>query len=150
MMDSADGHGHGMGMGMGGKAKSENTCPILMKAENKAQYAVNHADEIGLSADQVQAIRAIQMDIEKLEIRQAADMKIGMLDLQTKLDQDPVDAAAVGAMIDQMSASFAQSAKTSLDTYMKLNAVLTPDQAAKLKVSRQEIKQEMKQDKHSH
>ncbi len=119
-------HGGGCSSGKGG-------CPITAKFTKKAELILGHQTELSLSAEQVSAIEALQLDVEKLSARQEADMKIWMLDLDSQMRKEKIDTEAVNAMIDQGSAGMAQGAKAVVEAYAKLKGQLSAQQMQELK-----------------
>ena len=121
----AKGHGRGM--------SSQNQCPIAGKLMKQAHLYLENKKELGLTDDQVKTIKDIKLQSEKDSARQGADMKIFMLDLKSKLHEDKVDVEGTDAIIDKNFSAFATAAKSNVDAYAKLKAVLTPEQNTKLK-----------------
>src|SRR3989338_10203110 len=113
--------------------KECSQCPIAGKLMKKAHFYLENAQEIGLSDDQIAQIKAIKIDAKKAAIRQGADMEIFELDIKEKMSAPAVDVEGLNAMIDQVSADMASSAKTSVASYAKLKAVLSADQVKKAK-----------------
>lgn len=108
-------------------------CPVTAKFFKKASFFLDNKDEIGLSEDQVKAIRALWGEVKRSSIRAKADMEVWTLDLMDKLSEPTVDTVAVGAMIDQGMAGFSSGAKATVDKYVQLKAVLSEAQMAKAK-----------------
>jgi len=130
---------HSMDGQYGGKGcsckmdKGQYQCPIAKKAMMKAQFLLENKVEIGLADDQIKNIKDIKLQMEKDSIRQGADMKMFMLDLESRLMEDKVDVEGVDAMIDKGFTSAAASAKSNLAAYAQLKGLLTADQVAKMK-----------------
>lgn len=123
----------GCGKSGGSCGNKEYQCPIVAKLMKKAHFFLENQKEIGLSEDQVQAIKAIKIEAKKSYIRQEAEMKIFEMDLDQKLSEPKVDVEALNAMMDSASAGFAQGGKATVASYAKLKAVLKDDQMAKAK-----------------
>ena len=115
------------------KEGGESGCPVTNKFFKKAKFFLGNAEEIGLSDKQVQDIKALKAEVKKIGIRQMADMQLTMLDFESLLGQDPVDQAAIGALIDKGAASMTQGAKAVVKAYADLKAVLSAEQMAKAK-----------------
>ena len=115
------------------KGGDDTKCPIVGKLMKKAGFFLENQKEIGLSEDQVTQIKAIKMEAKRGYIRAGADMEIFELDLKEKLSDPVLDTDSVNAMIDQASAGMASGAKASIASYVKLKAVLSPEQMAKAK-----------------
>lgn len=108
-------------------------CPIIGKFMKKAHFFLSHADEIGLSDDQVKQIKAMKTEMQKTSIRQAAEMQVFMLDIEAKLHEDTVDVEGINAMMDKGGAGMTEGGKAAVLAYAKLKAVPTPAQYAKAK-----------------
>lgn len=117
----------------GGHGEEEYPCPIINKIMKKAHFLLENWEEIGLSPEQVDTIKALKLQAKKSMIRGGADMEIMMLDMKSKLSEDVLDVEGLNAMIDEGMAQMTQSAKAGVDTYAKLKAVLTPEQVEKAK-----------------
>ena len=113
--------------------EKENTCPITSKLMKKAHFYLEHQKDLGLTEDQVAVIKDLKLETKKTSIRQSAEMQIFSLDVQHKMAQTEVDVDGISAMIDQMSAAMTASAKEILNSFVKLKAVLTPEQTARAK-----------------
>ena len=113
--------------------QSENQCPIVAKVLKKSHALLEHKSDLALTDDQVKSIKEITLQSEKDSATQGAEMKIFMLELQSKLHEDKVDVDGVKALIDKNFPSFAASAKTNVESYAKLQNVLTPEQIQKAK-----------------
>jgi Spy/CpxP family protein refolding chaperone len=113
--------------------KGQSQCPIANKFMMKAHFLLENKGDIGLTDDQVKTIKDLQLQMEKDSIRQGADMKTFMLDLDSKLAEDKVNVEGTSALIDKSSAAAIASAKSNLDAYAKLKGLLTPDQVTKMK-----------------
>src|SRR5439155_47780 len=94
---------------------------------------------IGLTDDQVKAIKDLKLQMEKDSIRQSADMQTFMLDLQSKLGEDKVDVEGSNALIDKGFASASASAKSNLEAYAKLKGLLAPEQITKIKTLHEQM-----------
>ena len=116
-----------------GDCGGEGGCPIMAAFKKKSHFFLENAQEIGLSDEQVTAIKAMKTQVKKWEIQQMAGMQIGMMDMEEKLHANPVDVEGLNAMIDQGMADMGKGAKELVATYAKLKAVLTPEQMTKAK-----------------
>lgn len=121
------------GMCAKGGEEGSHSCPIMGKLMKKAHFLLDNSDAIGLSADQVTAIKGIKMQAKKSAIQQEAGMKIFMLDMESKLGEETLDVAGISAMIDKGSSEMASGGKQTVQLYAQLKAVLTPEQLAKAK-----------------
>jgi hypothetical protein len=121
----AGGHDHGK--------DDLSKCPINSKTLEKAKFFLAHAEEIGLSEEQVQSIKAIKAEAKKAKIRQTAEMEIFHMDIMAKLSEPKLDVEGLNKMLDDAAAGMTAGGKASIATYAKLKAVLSEQQAAKAK-----------------
>ena len=129
-----------------GCSQCENQCPIANKFMMKAHFLLENKSEIGLTDDQVKAIKELKLKAEKDSIMQAADMKTFMLDLQSKLSEDKVDVEGTNALIDKGFSSASVAAKSNLTAYAKLKSLLTPDQVTKMKALHEKMEKREKEE----
>jgi Spy/CpxP family protein refolding chaperone len=127
--------------------KGESQCPIANKFTMKAHFLLEHKADLGLTDDQVNAIKNLKLQMEKDGIRQCADMKTFKLDLESKLMEDKVDVEGASALIDKSSATAAAASKSNLASYAQLKSLLTPDQITKMKEIHEEMKNNEKEEK---
>lgn len=134
--------GHGKGdCGKGGCGKrgasgdcgKKSGCPIAAKFCMKACWLMAHKDELGLTEEQVAKVETLQFEMKKNAIRGAAEMKIGMMELEKKLSQDPLNVEEIESMIDSGMAGMATGAKANIKAYADLKSVLTEEQKATAK-----------------
>lgn len=128
--------------------KEKSPCPIANKFMMKTRFLLELKTDIGLTEDQVKAIKDLKLQVEKDSIRQNADMKTFMLDLHSKLVEDTVDVKETSYLIDKGFAAASTAAKLNLEAYAKLKSLLSSEQIAKMKElhARMEKKGEGKRD----
>ena len=102
----------------------------------KAHWMLENKTTLGLTDEQVNTIKALKMEMKKKQIRESAEMQIAMMDMKTKLKENPVDVEGLNKMIDQGMAAMTQSAKENVQAYSKLKAMISDDQWKKLKESK--------------
>jgi hypothetical protein len=117
----------------GERSCGKESCPITSKLTKKACFLLSHAEEIGLSDEQVQKIKSIKMEAKKQHILAKAQMKIGIIDMKAKLHEDELDVDGLNAMVDQFAAGFAASTKKAIQSYAELKGLLSDEQKAKAK-----------------
>jgi len=118
-------------MGPGGsdeKGGGMQKCPVMSKLMKKTQFFMENQKELGLTDEQMKAIKDLKLAQEKESIRMMGEKQIFMLDIKSKLSEDKVDTAAIGAMIDQHTAAMAKAMKDSVAAYAQLKAIPTEDQ----------------------
>ena len=131
---SAYAHEHSMGsFNHGMTSHTQSQCPVADKFMKKAHLLLENKTELGLTDDQVKAIKELKLQAEKDGIRQNADKEIFMLDLKSKLEEDKVDVEGANALVDKGFASAATATKSNVEAYTKLKASLTPEQLKKMK-----------------
>lgn len=94
--------------------------------------ALQHGDQLGLSAEQVQRLEALRSDFRKEAIRRSADVQIAELELRELLRQDPVDLVKVEAALRKLEGLRTELRLTRLKAIEQGKAVLTPEQRQKL------------------
>lgn len=109
------------------------SCPIASAVAKKAHMMLCNKEDLGLSAEQVETIKAIKLDTKKAAVKMDADMQIFMMDINARLSDENMDAEATKKMMDEQMSNMTASSKASVDAYAKLKAVLTPEQNAKCK-----------------
>ena len=110
-----------------------NQCPVAGKLEMKSHFLLEHKADLALTDDQVKTIKDIKLQAEKDGAQQEADGKVFMIGLKTKLHEDKIDVDGANALIDKSFASMQASVKSSVASYARLQSLLTPEQAAKVK-----------------
>lgn len=122
------GHGGGKGEDLAGKFFYK--AHTLMELEEK----------LGLSSEQVKAIRELKMNVKRDYITKEAEINVLKLDIYSHLYNDKVDLAAVNALVDQKYEIKKAMSKTLIESYVTLKSAITKEQWAKFK----ELKKEMK------
>ena len=122
---SARPHGYGYKMGHGWGLES-----IFFY---KAHFMLENQAELGLSEEQVKLIQDLKQNVKKLLIKQQADIDILAIDIKAKLHDDPVDVAAINALIDQKYEIKKAKTKSLVDAIAKLKGTLTDQQREALK-----------------
>lgn len=119
--------------GKSGGHDKQSECPIVNALLTQAHTALEHQKDLGLTADQVKAIRDIKIEAKKFNIRMGAEMAIAEIDMKMKFKADEFDAEGLKQMIDTMAAQFPEGGKKAVDWYANFRATLKADQWAKLK-----------------
>ena len=113
--------------------EKEYCCPITAKFMKKADFFLDNADEIGLSEEQIASIKSMKSEVKKGYIRGMAEMQIFEMDVNAKMSEPTVDVEGLNALIDSTMGGMIQGSKTTVASYAKLKAVLTPEQMSKAK-----------------
>lgn len=94
--------------------------------------ALQHKEQLGLSAEQVQRLEALRADFQKEAIRRSADLRVAELELGELLRQDPVELGQVETVLKRLEGLRTELRLARLKTIEQGKAVLTPEQRQKL------------------
>lgn len=111
--------------------KSE--CPMVSALLMQAYTALEYSKDLGLTDDQVNAIREIKMETKKFSIRMDAEMKIAKIDMKSKFKADKFDAEGLKKMVSDWAAKMPEGPNQMIDWYAKFRSTLNEDQWQKLK-----------------
>ena len=117
------------------------------KIEAKAHMFLKNKEELGLSDEQVQQIKALKLQAKKESIKQNAEIEVIGLDIKSQMWEDVIDAQAISVLIDKKYEIKKGMAKSLINVYAELKTILTDRQKTKLKELYKKCKTE---DKKSH
>lgn len=112
---------------------SADMCPVISKFLKKADFLLTNQKAIGLTDDQVMAIKALKLKVDKIVVAEDAGMKTFALDLNAKLSEPQVDIEGIGAMIDQGMTGMAAQTKEVVAAYAEMKGSLSAEQVTKAK-----------------
>ncbi len=95
--------------------------------------ALSRRVELGLSAQQVDALERLRADFQREAIRRDADLRVAEMDLAMLRRRDPVDLAQVETKIREIERLRADLQLARIRTIEQGKAQLTPEQREKLK-----------------
>ena len=95
---------------------------------------LRHRERLGLSEEQVAALRSLRSDFYKQAIKQEAELRVSDFELGELLGVEPIDLAAVEAKVKQLEGLRAKHRLSRIRTLVKGKALLTPEQRSKLAV----------------
>lgn len=95
------------------------------------RHLLMHQKEIGLSDDQVNKIKAIQMEMDKTRIRAEAEMEVSQRELHEMVRDDKADLAAIEAKLKQGANLEVGLHLAAIKAKREAMALLTPEQRAK-------------------
>ena len=108
----------------------------------KAHLILKNAEELGLSDEQVEEVKALMLKNEKDNVMKEAEIDVLALELKSKMWSDEIDTAAVNKLIDQKYDLKKAKTKDSVEAYAELKSILTDEQKTKLKALWKDCKQE--------
>jgi len=100
---------------------------------HKAHFILKSADELGLTADQLDKVQALKLKVKRSLIQKEAEIDIYALDIKAALGKDNVNVSAVNNLIDKKYEIKKQKAKELVDAYVSLRGILSKEQYEKLK-----------------
>ncbi len=98
----------------------------------KLNMVLSQEEELGLTAEQVTALKQLRLNTMKALIRQEAEIEVAALEIKMLMWEESVDVAAVSALIDRKFEVKKEMAKGLVQAYATLTGVLSPEQKAKL------------------
>lgn len=110
---------------MGGMEEGMRCC--------KKEFFLCCKQELGLTDDQVKALKTIKTNFMKEDIQKEADLKIAHMELQDLLQADKVDLPSVEKKIKAVSNLEADKKIAHIKAFEKAKEVLTPEQLKKQK-----------------
>ena len=89
-------------------------------------------EKLGITAEQLGAIRKQESDFRKAEIRDRADLEVKRVDLKDLLEADKPDRAAIDAKLQEISNSRLALEKSRVHFHLAMKEAITPEQREKL------------------
>lgn len=129
-----EGHGH---MRHGGHNEEQND-----HSGHYLKHLLKHAKEIGLTPEQINKLKALQLDFKRTEARLEADTKIARLELHALLEDEQADLNAIHAKVDQLKKAEGACLFAAIRSQRDATAMLTPDQREKDRAHRERMKSE--------
>lgn len=137
-------HGQKGGFGRHGYKRSD----VASSFFRKAGFLMREKESIGLSEDQILAVRNLKLEAVKSLIRNKADIKIIDLDIHSQLRQDRPDVVSIQKLIDSKYEAKKAFDKSMVDALVKLQAVPNDKQKEALKNLKKEHMKKAFGDKH--
>jgi len=85
-------------------------------------------EQLGLSDEQVNQLRPLEMEYRKTMIQNGADLRVAMIDLGTLTDAKQTDMAAITSKVDEISLLQKKMMMYRVDVLLKVKEVMTPAQ----------------------
>jgi hypothetical protein len=99
----------------------------------KLEFAAKNRDELELSGDQYEKIRDLKNATKKDLIRNNAEIDILVIDIKSKLWEDPIDQKSLNELIDQKYAIKGNKTKALVGSLAEFKNILSDKQKEKLK-----------------
>jgi len=90
-------------------------------------------EKLGITAEQVGAIRKQESDFRKTEIRDRADLAVKRVDLRDLLEADKPDRAAIDSKLQEISTARLALEKSAIHYRLAMREAITPEQRQKLR-----------------
>lgn len=103
------------------------------KVCKKAMLVCKNKDELGITDEQLEQIKALKIATKKSLIQSKAGIDIVKVDIKALMWGDEIDTEAINKLIDRKYELKKAKAKMSVDAYAKLKGILTKEQQDKLK-----------------
>jgi len=122
-----EGFGRGEEMGMRGFGRGRGEFRLTRLLNDPAIR-----EKLGITAEQVGAIRKQVSDFRKAEIRERADLAVKRVDLRDLLEADKPDRAAIDAKLQEISTARLVLDKSAVHFHLAMKEAITPEQRKKL------------------
>ena len=109
------------------------------------RHLLKHHKEIGLSADQVARLKAMQLDLNRTRIKTEADIQVAELELAALTEDETADLATIEAKVKQSEVLEIGLRVAAIKAKRDALALLTPEQREKEKAEHEKMMMMMKQ-----
>jgi len=89
-------------------------------------------EKLGITAEQIGAIRKQESDFRKAQIRDRADLAVKRVDLRDLLEADKPDRAAIDSKLQEISTARLALEKSAIHYRLAMHEAITPEQRKKL------------------
>jgi Spy/CpxP family protein refolding chaperone len=89
-------------------------------------------EQLGLSDAQLEQLRTLRADHQKIQIRRRADQEIARLELHQLMTATALDEKAVAVKVKELGDLGSAALKARVDSHLALRKVLTPEQQKKM------------------
>lgn len=104
------------------------------------KHLLKHAKEIGLTSEQIGKLKAMQLDLNRTQVRMEADIKIAKLELHALLEGEQAELSTIQAKVDQLKKAEGGLLLAAIKGKRDATAMLTPDQRGKDRAHREKMK----------
>jgi Spy/CpxP family protein refolding chaperone len=130
-----------MGSGVQAEEKKGGMCSMCKMHQQKqpaqadpghyVPHLLKHAKEIGLKAEDISKLKALQLNMERTRLKTDAEVQIVGLELDALVEDEQADFSAIEAKVKQKAALVAGLELATIKTKREALALLTPDQREK-------------------
>jgi protein CpxP len=106
------------------------------------RHLLRHQDEIGLSEEQVNRLKAIQLDLDKTRIRTEAEMLVAERELASMVEDGKTDLPAIEAKLKQREGLGTALRMAAIKAKRDAVGLLNPDQLKKEKIELEKMMHE--------
>jgi Spy/CpxP family protein refolding chaperone len=107
------------------------------------RHLLKHPKEIGLSADQVAKLKAIQLDLNRTRIKTEAEIQVAELELAALTEDEKADLSAIEAKVKQSEMLEVGLRVAAIKAKRDALALLTPQQREKEKAEHEKMMKQM-------
>ncbi len=107
------------------------------------RHLLKHPKEIGLSADQVAKLKAIQLDLNRTRIKTDAEIQVAELELAALTEDEKADLSTIEAKVKQSEMLEVSLRVAAIKAKRDALALLTPQQREKEKVEHEKMMKQM-------
>lgn len=106
-------------------------------------HLLKHSKEIGLTADQVSKLKAIQLDLNRTRIKTEADMQVSELELAALTEDEKADLSAIETKAKERAMLEVGLQMAAIKAKRDAVSLLTPEQHEKVTAEREKMMKEM-------
>ena len=119
--------------GWEGHGQNESYPDLADKFRMKVQFLMTFRDEIGLSAEQIAAVKDQVFNVDRAEIQMNAKKQLAMVDLYQEMHKDNADRTKMKTKIDEKIEAKRNYSYAVLDALGSIHDLLSPAQKTKMK-----------------
>jgi protein CpxP len=126
-----EGKGHGFSSGMRGHGTG-----------HYLRHLLRHKDEIGLTDDQINKLKAIHLELDKTRIRTEAEILVAERELASLADDEKADLASIEAKLKQSEGLETSLRMAAIKAKREALALLNPDQRKQERIEHDKMMQQ--------
>ena len=125
------------------KGRSQEAGAHHESAGHYLRHLLKHPKEIGLTADQVAKLKAMQLDLNRTRIKAEADIQVAELELAAMTEDEKTDLSAIEAKVKQSEMLEVGLRMAAIKARRDAVALLTPEQREKEKAEHEKMMRQM-------